>query len=63
MASLLLDTVAWDLCVDANGNIVATVRALADWERKVDVSMWAVDVSDRTDEAKQIEAIETLFES
>ena len=30
MASLLLDTVAWDLCVDANGNIAVASAPYAD---------------------------------
>lgn len=41
---------------------VATIRSLADWERKVLVSVWAVDAGARTDEAAQIEATETLLE-
>lgn len=41
---------------------VATMRALRDWQRRALVSVWAVDVTRREDEAAQIEAVETLFE-
>lgn len=39
-----------------------TARALFDWERSLLVSVWAVDGSDPHNEAKQIEAVEDLFE-
>lgn len=39
-----------------------SVRSLYNWERFVVVSVWAVDSSDPADEAKQIEAVESLFE-
>lgn len=39
-----------------------SVRALYDWERELLVSVWAVDTSNPHDEAKQIEAVEDLFE-
>lgn len=39
-----------------------SARALFTWERQLTVSVWAVDLSDPHDEAKQIEAIEDLFE-
>jgi hypothetical protein len=42
--------------------VEATARALLTWERYVVVSVWAVDGTDPHDEAKQIEAVETLFE-
>jgi len=37
-------------------------RALYTWERQLVVSVWAVDGSDPHNEAKQIEAVEDLFE-
>lgn len=39
-----------------------TVRALWTWERSLVVSVWAVDTTDPHNEAKQIEAVEDLFE-
>lgn len=39
-----------------------TTRALFDWERQLVVSVWAFDRTKPTDEAAQIEAVETLFE-
>lgn len=48
--------------VDADKNVVATVRSLKNWERALTVSVWAADPSDTNDEEKQIEATEALFE-
>lgn len=39
-----------------------TVRPLVDWERILTVSIWAADTTAPSDEALQIEAVETLFE-
>ncbi len=47
---------------DGAGNAKGTIRSLADWERKVLVSVWAIDAANQTSEAAQIEATETLFE-
>jgi hypothetical protein len=44
------------------GQDKTTTRALFDWERTVIVSVWALDRTKPTDEAAQIEAVETLFE-
>ena len=42
--------------------VVGSIRSLHDWQRRVTVSVWGVDAENRTDEAKQIEATETLLE-
>lgn len=44
--------------------VVGSVRSLLEWERRVLVSVWAVDVDPqrREDEAAQIQAVEDLFE-
>jgi hypothetical protein len=47
---------------NAQDEIVARVRSLRDWKRKVFVSVWAIDNASRDDEAAQIEATEALFE-
>lgn len=39
-----------------------TIRPLLDWQRKILISVWAVDESNKQSEAAQIEATETLFE-
>lgn len=46
----------------ADGDVVARIRSLRDWKRKVYVSVWAVDLDDRENEEAQIEATEALFE-
>jgi len=45
---------------DDPDKVLARVRALYDWERPVDVSVWAA-APQREDEEKQIEALETLL--
>lgn len=50
---------------DADSNHVADVRSLLNWERSVQVSIWASDrttPNDPNNEAAQVEAVETLFE-
>jgi len=42
--------------------VIANVRSLLEWERSVQISVWAVDPTGREDESKQIEAVESLFE-
>lgn len=44
------------------GNRADDSRILRTWHRELTVSIWAVDPTDRSDEAKQLEAIETLLE-
>lgn len=41
---------------------IATIRSLLNWKRPALVSVWAVDLEKRDDEAAQIEATEALFE-
>lgn len=46
----------------ALGDPVANIRSLASWERRVQVSIWGFDGSQKNDEEAQIEATEALFE-
>lgn len=47
--------------LDDLGNVVGRVRALRTWQRIVSVFVWACDAQDPTNEAKQIEATDTLL--
>jgi hypothetical protein len=49
-------------CGPNPGRVEHTVRALVDWERSIQIYIWAVDTSALEDERAQIEAAETLCE-